>query len=305
MANWNILGAGAMGHFFAEKLLKSGQHVNFVLRPGNAAQAYPFVFADRNNQLSHNLVTAQDKLSTKCDFLLVTLKAYQVLSALQQFEEQIDKSCCIVLMHNGMGTAEKVSQLFPQNPILIGTTSNGALKSVITENTKQIIHVKHTGQGITWFGAFNNKAKRHTDIAQQLFSLEECHWSDNIRETLWLKLLINCAINPLTAIKQCKNGALSEPEYYVEVQAIVNELAIVSQKAGLPWSATELQTQVDSVFTRTADNFSSMHQDLFFQRPTEIDFITGYILRVAENYKLNAPVNQRLFDEVKRLDTNE
>lgn len=301
MANWNILGAGAMGHFFAQQLLKSGQHVNFVLRPGHTAQPYPFIFADLQQQLSHNLVTAQSELTSKCDFLLVTLKAYQVLAALTPLQGRIDKHCCIVLMHNGMGTAEKVSQLFPNNAILIGTTSNGALKTI---TDKQQVLVKHTGQGITWFGAFNNKAKRHTDIAERLFALAECHWSDNIRETLWLKLIINCAINPLTAIKKCKNGALAEPENYAQVQAIVNELSIISQKAGLPWSAAELQTQVDSVFTRTADNFSSMQQDVFFQRQTEIDFITGYILRVAENYKLEAPINQRLFDEVKRLEAS-
>ncbi|MGC3836752.1 ketopantoate reductase family protein [Moritella viscosa] len=98
MANWNILGAGAIGHFFAEKLLKSGQHTAFILRPESDAHIRTFNFEDLNGRHSSNTVMAQPNLTPKCDFLLVTLKAQHVLSALSLLQPQIDKHCCIVLL---------------------------------------------------------------------------------------------------------------------------------------------------------------------------------------------------------------
>jgi 2-dehydropantoate 2-reductase len=296
MANWNILGAGAIGHFFAEKLLKSGQHAAFVLRPESESHIRSFNFENLATENSSNTVMAQGKLTPKCDFLLVSLKAQDVLPALTLLQPQIDKHCCIVLLHNGMGTAEQTEKLFPRNAIMVGTTSNGVLK---LSND----HVRHTGAGVTWLGPFNNQAKRYKDIATQLSALEELSWCDDIRQKLWLKLVINCAINPLTAIHQCKNGELAKPALHPQVVKIVQELALVCEKARLPWSYTELQAQVDNVIARTAENFSSMHQDRHFNRQTEIDFITGYVLKVANAYSIPVPTNQALFDKIKQQET--
>lgn len=296
MANWNILGAGAIGHFFAEKLLKSGQHAAFVLRPEEPSHTRTFNFESLTGHITSNTLMAQGQLTPKCDFLLVTLKAPQVLPALTLLQPQIDKHCCIVLLHNGMGTAEQTEKLFPRNAIMVGTTSNGVLR--LSDQ-----HIRHTGAGVTWLGAFNNPAKRYKDIASQLFALDELAWSDDIREKLWLKLIINCAINPLTAIHQCKNGQLASPALHPQVVAVVKELALVCDKARLPWRYTELQTQVDNVIKRTAENYSSMHQDRHFNRQSEIDYITGYILKVANAYSIPLPTNQALFDNIKQQET--
>lgn len=298
MANWNILGAGAIGHFFAAKLLKSKQHAALILRPKKEPQAYQFMFEDLHGQHTHHLLRAQSELTPKCDFLLVTLKAQQVVPALTLLKDQIDKSCCIVLMHNGMGTAEQVEKLLPNNPILIGTTANGVLRS----NIDNLPHIKHTGLGVSWIGAFNKKAKRHTNIAQQLQAIEELYWSDAIREKLWLKLIINCAINPLTAINQCKNGELSQPALSPQVIKLVKELSLICQQVNLPWQCEALQQHVDDVIRLTAKNYSSMHQDIKFKRQSEIDYITGYILKVANAYHIDVPENERLYQQIKNIE---
>lgn len=292
MANWNILGAGAIGHFFAEKLLKSGQHVAFCLKPNTEARQTSFTYKGLSGQISTNMLMALPGPTAKCDFLLVTLKAPQVIPALTCLQDQIGKYCCIILMHNGMGTAEQTAQLFPDNPILLGTTANGALK--VSDN-----YVRHTGAGITWLGPFNNKAKRYAELPSKLTALDECYWADDIREKLWLKLVINCAINPLTALHQCKNGELAGEALHPEVIKVVKELATVTQRVNLPWDYVQLQDHVDSVIHRTADNYSSMQQDHQFKRHSEIEYITGYVLKAARAYGLPVPVNTALYKQIK------
>jgi 2-dehydropantoate 2-reductase len=292
MANWNILGAGAIGHFFAEKLLKSGQHASLVQRPEQATTAHHFCYENLHGHCTSNIIMAQPQLTSKCDFLLITLKAQQVLPALLQLQEQIDKYCCIILLHNGMGTAEQVEKLFPHNAIIQATTANGVLRIAPD-------HIRHTGAGITWFGAFNNKAKRYTDIAEQLSALDEVYWSDTVREKLWLKLVINCAINPLTAIHQCQNGKLATQPLHDEVVRLVEELTLVCNKINLPWNNSELLQHVDEVIARTAANYSSMQQDWLAERPSEIEFITGHVLRVAQAYAIEMPANAAMYAQVK------
>ncbi|NMU82308.1 2-dehydropantoate 2-reductase, partial [Vibrio parahaemolyticus] len=88
------------------------------------------------------------------------------------------------------------------------------------------------------------------------------------------KLAINCAINPLTAILQCKNGELAKPEFKIQLESITQELVEVMSKEGIAIEFRSLFDTVMQVVNATAENYSSMRQDVFHQRRTEIDFIT-------------------------------
>ena len=80
---------------------------------------------------------------------------------------------------------------------------------------------------------------------------------------------------------------------------LVNELALVCHKINLPWHSAELLQHVDEVIARTAANYSSMQQDWLAERPSEIEFITGHVLRVAQAYAIEMPANAAMYAQVK------
>ncbi|EVU14841.1 ketopantoate reductase PanE/ApbA family protein, partial [Vibrio parahaemolyticus V-223/04] len=84
----------------------------------------------------------------QADLILVTVKAWQVTTALKPLIEHIHRDAIVMLMHNGMGTAEQVEEMLSGNPVVIATTTHGAYKP-----NKEL--VMHTGQGITQVGGFN------------------------------------------------------------------------------------------------------------------------------------------------------
>ncbi len=98
--------------------------------------------------------------------------------------------------------------------------------------------------------------------------LPDVAWHNNIHSAIWRKLAVNCVINPLTALKGCKNGDLRD--YTQEVAAICREVAAVMEREGIHTSAENLLFYVEQVIESTAENISSMLQDVRAQRHTEI-----------------------------------
>ena len=83
---------------------------------------------------------------------------------------------------------------------------------------------------------------------------------------------------------------------------LIDEIRQVLNAEGLSITREKLITKVHQVIEATSDNYSSMHQDIFHKRPSEIDFITGYLLQRAKAHNISAPVNQTLFQKIKQIE---
>jgi 2-dehydropantoate 2-reductase len=119
---------------------------------------------------------------------------------------------------------------------------------------------------------------------------------------LWGKLVINAAINPLTALLGVLNGELLErPSARLLVQSIAREAAAVAEASGILLPYPDPVAAVEAVARRTATNRSSMLQDIQRRAPTEIDAICGAIVQVGEQVGVPTPVNQTLFYLIKAL----
>lgn len=137
------------------------------------------------------------------------------------------------------------------------------------------------------------------DILQTV--LPDVAWHNNIRAELWRKLAVNCVINPLTAIWNCPNGELRH--HPQEIMQICEEVAAVIEREGHHTSAEDLRDYVMQVIDATAENISSMLQDIRALRHTEIDYINGFLLRRARAHGIAVPENTRLFEMVKRKES--
>ncbi|NVD07370.1 2-dehydropantoate 2-reductase [Vibrio sp. JPW-9-11-11] len=286
-----VLGPGAIGSLWASHLHTAGHSVSVWSR-----QTSPMV----SIQLEQNQPVSFDNNSHDCldkaDLILVTLKAPQVASSLQTLVDNICSETMIVLMHNGMGTAEQVVKLMPNNPLMVATTTHGALR-------ESAVKVCHTGQGMTEIGGYNDAGKRCSFVAEVFqHSLPQVKWNPDIVSALWNKLAINCAINPLTAIHQIPNGALTQTQYAATIQSVIDEVTQVMHAEGVNANSRQLANSVAQVIEATANNLSSMNQDIAHQRQSEIDFITGYLIERAQSHDIATPVNRTLYQTVTNIE---
>ncbi|MCL9782209.1 2-dehydropantoate 2-reductase [Vibrio sp. S4M6] len=289
-----VVGAGAIGSLWAIHLKQAGHQVGVWSRSNESTieiqldDDKPLSFRNRNtDDLNH------------ADLVLITVKAWQVEQAIYPILSHLHQDCILMFMHNGMGAVDKCYPSFEHHPVLLATTAHGAFRP-------SPHRVNHTGKSTTQVGAFNDKAMQCEFIADVFNdALPTVSWSSNIKQALWYKLVVNCAINPLTGIEMCQNGQLSGEQYQSKIQGIIAECIHVMQAEDIEVDERELTDRVHQVIKATAQNYSSMQQDIFYNRKTEIDYITGYVLQLAKQYHLDVPVNLSLYQKIKAKERHE
>ncbi|WBU48396.1 2-dehydropantoate 2-reductase [Kosakonia pseudosacchari] len=286
-----VLGCGALGQLWLTALCKKGHEVQGWLRVPQPFCSVNVV--DEDGSIFNESLTANDpEFLARSDLLLVTLKAWQVSDAVKGLAATLSPSTPVLLLHNGMGTVEELKAL--ANPLLIGTTTHAARR-----DGNVIVHVAsgttHIGPARQQDGEFSYLA----DILQDV--LPDVAWHNTIRPALWRKLAVNCVINPLTALHDCKNGDLRA--FPAEIQKVTHEVAAVIEREGHHISADDLLSYVNQIIENTAENISSMLQDVRALRHTECDYITGYLLRRARAHGIAVPENARLYEMIKRKES--
>lgn len=288
-----IIGNGAIGTLWAHHLTKAGHFVTLVGRkPRVPTQKYSLLTLD-GNTITHTMAYLQSSLPASIDLAVVTTKAYQIAEAITPYLPQLSH-CPIILMHNGLGCIEQLS-IAPTQKILLATTSHAAL---VRSNG-----IEHTGLGSTMLGRYQGISKTQAQQIAELLNhaLPEVELIDDIEMALWKKLAINCAINPLTALNNCTNGALAQDKYQPCIDSIVYEISNIISVMQLNLTYSVLRQTVDTVIANTAKNYSSMHQDITHQRQTEIEHINGYVVAKGKELGIATPENKRLWLAIKAL----
>ncbi|OMP96360.1 2-dehydropantoate 2-reductase [Raoultella terrigena] len=283
-----VLGCGALGQLWLTALCKHGHEVQGWLRVPQPFCSVNLVESD--GSIFNESLTANDPdFLASSDLLLVTLKAWQVSTAVKNLAERLPATSPILLIHNGMGTIDELKGV--TQPLLLASTTQAARR-----DGNVIVHVAN---GTTHIGPAKGYPQDYSALADTLQNvLPDVAWHNNIQPALWSKLAVNCVINPLTALRNCKNGDLRDAA--AEVETICREVAAVMEREGIHTSPENLLFYVHQIIESTAENISSMLQDIRAQRHTEIDYITGFLLKRARAHGLAVPENARMFELVKR-----
>jgi len=296
-----IIGAGAIGCLWLAKLRQVNYECHLVSRSQLISPRVKLtdltghkhlIEISHSNQLLHSSEKAQKST------ILVCVKAQQVLKALLMQRQYISDQQPLILMHNGFGCAEEVIKHFPNNPIICATTANASLYN-------NALDITETGNGPSYFGLFKETAD---DLSPLIIpfqrAMKSVYWSESIIEKCWLKLAINAAINPLTAIHQIKNGALQSIKYQSIITPLIKEVATISEYENINLNLDILEKTIMEVIKATAENFSSMNRDIFYKRETEIDFINGYLIKKAQQHKIVTPLLMNLYQQVKAMESH-
>jgi 2-dehydropantoate 2-reductase len=168
-------------------------------------------------------------------------------------------------------------------------------------------HVRHTGRGDLVIGGLRGSAEGERR-AREVAALFEragvpCVVSPDIDADLWLKLIVNCAYNPTSALSRLQYGRmLAQPEGPDLMRAIVAEAVAVARAEGVNLPAEGLVEKVLAVGKAMPTQISSTAQDIGLGKRTEIDALNGHVARRGAALGVPTPVNTTLWQLVKLLE---
>jgi len=164
--------------------------------------------------------------------------------------------------------------------------------------------VVYAGEGDTFFGMLKGDEEGAKEIADAFteVGLDSFVSKDIVRE-IWMKAIVNAAANPVTAIARCKNGELLKDENLSLLwRDLCLEAVAVARGCGLDIEPEEALDRTEEILRRTAANKSSMFQDVERGKRTEIEEITGELVRSAKEKGVEARMNLAMYLLVKSID---
>ncbi len=226
------------------------------------------------------------------DLVLVATKAYDTRDAMVPLGRFAD-SAVFLTLQNGL-----------DNPDIIGRVARRVIAGTISHGVTFLGpgEIRHAGIGDTTIGPWKGVQGEHVVRIRDV--LEEAgirtRISDDIRSDLWAKLAANAAINPIAALAGVPNGRLVQNRELARLLDEVGQEALaVALAEGAHLDVAAVLQRTRRIARRTAANRGSMLQDLDRGRRTEIDAITGPILRAADRHGLPVPLNRALYALVR------
>jgi 2-dehydropantoate 2-reductase len=312
-----IIGQGAIGLLFYYHLQQTKNHVSLLCsafsstfsseqseRPSRFIASkeraeYSFTAYQATRASYHQLLYSQADDIKQADIIILCVKSYQVVAAIKSIAFAINRSCLVILAHNGMGTLSEVKQLLPvKQRVLTMLTTHGCLRN-------SPLNITHTGLGHSDIGLLAGAmTKTEKSSLTQLLNqaIATFTFEQNIINKQWLKLAINCVINPITALNNIENGQVNLTEFKEIKANLITEIVEIAKAEGVDLTEKELTKTIQTVSQATAKNSSSMRCDIVAKRQTEIDYINGYIHRLGIKHCIATPINTQMWQAIKKIE---
>ncbi len=286
-----------VGSASSEEHLKAIERDGLQFEPGPGLEAglSPELAAKLHTPIKSLHLTTDPALAYPCDLAIVLVKSYRTAEAAGQVAALLGPEGLALSLQNGLGNREILAETLGAERVALGTTRIGA-------NLLGPGRVFMAALSTTHLAAEIGMSPAHQSYLQQLKHYLErvgvpVVFSPDVQGTIWGKLILNCAINPIAALLDWPNGAVVENPATLELsRQVTAEVVAVAEANGikLPFPAQDALAQVVQIATVNAANFCSMVQDLRRGRPTEIEALNGAVVRQAERLGLDVLVNRTL-----------
>jgi 2-dehydropantoate 2-reductase len=303
-----VYGAGAVGLGLGSCLLKSQAEVGIVARAdtvnalGQSGLIRTGIFGrfHAEPETFRAYESLNEIKNRTFDYILVCTKSFDSASAAEELSRHpglFSKHTKIVLCQNGWGNAEKFIAHFPKQRVYSARVITG-----FTRRKPNEVEITVHAEAIHIGSLFGCDIACMEPLAKAVAEGDiPCVTVPDIEKDLWAKMLYNCALNPLGAILDVPYGALAQNRWSRDLMNhITEEVFAVMTAAGFRthWQSADgfLKVFYDKLVPDTAGHKSSTLQDIAAGRKTEIDALTGAVIKLADQHRVPIPHNRAVYN---------
>lgn len=286
-----ILGAGSIGSTYGA-LLSRRNDVTLIGRQAHVDAINKdclTLSGDVNYRFFVKAETAIKEIQ-KDTLIILTTKAYDVVNAVLSIKPLLRKDATILVLQNGLGIKEMVTDIVRDEAQVVR-----GLVTLAAEFFKP-------GKIAFWQGETILEATKTSERIARVFN--ECGLktiiSNDMQEEIWKKLIVNCVVNPLTALLQVRNNEIMVDSLKEIRHKIIQECIAVGKAEGIRFESN-LEECTERKIT-SYRNYSSMCQDVMKQKKTEIDFLNAKIVELGRKHGVPTPVNEALVGLIRFLE---
>jgi 2-dehydropantoate 2-reductase len=290
-----LVGTGALATLFAARLGEAGHRVSMLgtWRDGLHAlqtNGARIVDADGGERAFPVFATDDPREVGGAKHAIVLVKSWQTERAAKQLQIALARDGLALTLQNGLGNRETLAHDLGLDRVSLGVTTTGA--TLLGPGLAKV-----GGEGIISLEQNQALGPLEAALRSSNFNLQVV---ENAQSLIWGKLVINAAINPLTALLRVPNGGLlSHPKARRMMGELARETAGVAQAENVHLPFSDPVNAAEEVAKKTAANLSSMFQDVQRGAPTEIDAICGAVMRRGMQHGIRTPYNKACWTMVR------
>ncbi|PWT75291.1 MAG: hypothetical protein C5B46_02790 [Proteobacteria bacterium] len=296
-----MIGSGAMGSVYGGLLKDAGfdvtlidprvDHVERIQREGLIVEG-----VRGRHRVRLPALTSHTGLS-KARFAVIFTDTNSTRDAARTAAEVLEPEGFALTLQNGIGNVEALVEALGKGGVVAGVTMNsGALL--------EAGRVSYTNAGLTSIGELDGRSTtRIEEVARMLNQAQiETRVIDDPMSQIWTKFVLNCAINPLTAITGLRSGEMYRtPEVNALQDRVLDEILMVVERKGIRLAEPDIRKKIKA-HCRIRYNRPSMMQHVERGQQTEIDALNGALVREAKALGLAVPYNEAVVAVVKGVE---
>lgn len=288
-----VLGAGAMGGLFGGYLSRNHEvtmvDVNEKVVQTINTEGLTIEEPDGSRAVYHPAATASTQGMAPVDLVIVFVKAMFTEAALHNNRDLIGPDTYLMTLQNGSGHEEMLGKFVDQAHIIIGTTQHNA--SVLGMGI-----TRHGGSGITHLGCVEGDVHRLQRFADAFSACGlEADVSDGVQRMIWQKMFTNVSASVLTGVLQVPLGYIAGNAYaWALCSQLIREAVDVAAGIGLQFDYEEKCKEVRDVCMRSPEGLTSIYMDIKQGRRTEVDTISGSVVRASQRCGVPAPAHEMM-----------
>lgn len=303
---FTVIGAGAMGLRYGVLLQEAGNQVDFVdgwQKNLDTIHAQGGVYVSRDHEGRHLVpitVTTPEDYTGDPDCFIFFLKQMQLADMLKRCAHFFKPNQYAFTCMNGYGHIEKLAKYFAPEKLIAGT----ALVATVLNGAGDVDFIGKRGAGSMNMANYTEKPDDFTHALFDELDKAQFHptLTTNFMGTLMSKVVFNSVLNTICTMFELTMGEFAAyPGSEDMSRQLIDEAYDVCERAGIQLINTR-QEEVASTIYVSRDamplHYPSMYQDMRNGRPTEVDYINGYIAKLGEKYNYDAKTHRFLTHEV-------
>lgn len=296
-----VLGGGAMGALYGGYLSRRNNvtivDVNAALVEKVAQEGLIISETDGSESVYHPAMASDTTNMSPVDLVIVFVKAMFSTMALEQNRALIGSDTLLMTLQNGGGHEEVLSQFVDLSHVIIGTTQHNSAVTGLGE-------ICHGGSGMTHIGSLTGSNAQLQAIAEVFNACGiETDCVENIKKYVWQKMFTNVSASVLTGILQVPLGFIvQDSNAWALCETLVREAVAVAAGDGIIFDVEEKLAEVRAVCEKSPNGLTSIFADLRDKRKTEVDTISGCVVRSSEKNGGPAPTHRIMVSLVHALE---